>query len=175
MGDQHRRLALDEVGKAKEDLVFSAGVEGGGRLVEDEQLGIAHVGAGQRDFLPLAAGEVHAFGKALPEHLLVAFRQFCHYRIRQALRGGRLDHGHIGHLFDVADGNVFPGLQLEADIVLKNDAYIVAQALQVVIPDINPVDEDAPPGGFVQAGEQFDQGGLAGAIFSHQGELFASL
>ena len=37
-----------------------ARVEGRRGLVEDQQLGVAHVGAGDGDLLPLAAGEVDA-------------------------------------------------------------------------------------------------------------------
>src|SRR2546422_8479544 len=38
-----------ELGEPQEHLVLGAGVERGRRLVEDEHLGVAHVGAPQRD------------------------------------------------------------------------------------------------------------------------------
>ena len=61
-----RGPAAAEVAEALEHLVFGAGVERGGRLVEDEHLGVAHVGAGDGDLLPLAAGEVAPSLKRLP-------------------------------------------------------------------------------------------------------------
>jgi hypothetical protein len=39
------RFAFGEVGEALENLMLGAGVEGGGGLVEDEELGVAHVSA----------------------------------------------------------------------------------------------------------------------------------
>ena len=56
MGDQYRRLAFAQLLEAAEHLVLGAGVEGGGGLVEDQHLGLAHVGAGDRYLLPFAAG-----------------------------------------------------------------------------------------------------------------------
>ena len=50
-----------ERAEALEDGVLGLGVERGGRLVEDEDVGLlAHEGARERDLLPLAAGELDA-------------------------------------------------------------------------------------------------------------------
>ena len=46
--------------EALEHLELGARVERGGRLVEDQHLRVAHVGARDGDLLPLAAGEVDA-------------------------------------------------------------------------------------------------------------------
>ena len=60
--------------EALEHLELGARVEGRGRLVEDQHLRVAHVGAGDRDLLPFAAGEVDAGPEALADHLVVTRR-----------------------------------------------------------------------------------------------------
>src|SRR4029077_11022507 len=55
--DENRGLAVRELLEALEDLVLGAGVQRGGGLVENEDLRVAHVGAGDGDLLPFAAGE----------------------------------------------------------------------------------------------------------------------
>jgi hypothetical protein len=44
-------------------VVFGAGVQGGGGLVEDDEGGVVEEGAGERDALPLADGQVVAAGE----------------------------------------------------------------------------------------------------------------
>ena len=45
VGDEHGGLAFGEFGEALEHLVLGAGVQGGGGLVQNQQLRIPHVGA----------------------------------------------------------------------------------------------------------------------------------
>ena len=72
MGNQQGRLAAREFGKALEDFVFGPRVERRGRLVEDQHVGVAHRGAGDRDLLPLAAGQFEAGLEAPSDQLVVA-------------------------------------------------------------------------------------------------------
>src|SRR5205085_12335423 len=58
MRDQDRHSSARELREALEDFVLGARVERGGRLVEDEKLGVAHISPGQRELLPFAAVEV---------------------------------------------------------------------------------------------------------------------
>src|ERR1700676_3917100 len=58
--DQQRHLAFGEFGEALEYFVLGARVERGGRLVQDEQLRVAEIGASQRQALPFATGQIHA-------------------------------------------------------------------------------------------------------------------
>src|SRR5687768_3532364 len=60
-------------------------------LVEDEQLRVAHIGAGNGDFLPFAAGELDAFAEALADDLVVAVRQATDHVIREAALRGLFD------------------------------------------------------------------------------------
>jgi hypothetical protein len=70
--DEDRRPAGAELLEALEHLELGPRVEGGRGLVQDQQLRVAHVGARDRDLLPLAAGEVHALAEALADDLVVA-------------------------------------------------------------------------------------------------------
>ena len=65
---------LPSVSSAKRSKTshFAARIEGGGGLVENEQLRVAKVGAGQRQLLPFAAGEIDAAFEAPAQHLVVA-------------------------------------------------------------------------------------------------------
>ena len=70
--DQHRGLAARQLLEALEHLELGARVERRRRLVEDQHLRVAHVGARDRDLLPFAAGQVDAGAEALADHLVVA-------------------------------------------------------------------------------------------------------
>ncbi len=54
VGNEDGRAALGEFREALKDFVLGAGVEAGCGLVENQNLGIAHVRAPQGDLLPLA-------------------------------------------------------------------------------------------------------------------------
>jgi hypothetical protein len=72
MRDQHRHAVASEVGKAVEDFELGARVECGSGFVKNQQLRIAHIGAGERELLPFAAGEIDAAFESATEHLLEA-------------------------------------------------------------------------------------------------------
>ena len=56
VADQKGSLAYDYLAEPLEELVFSLGIEGSGRLVQYHQAGVADESAGQAHLLPLAAG-----------------------------------------------------------------------------------------------------------------------
>ena len=64
-GEEHRAAAAPEVVDDLPDLEARLRVEAGGGLVEEEQLGVADEGAGERQPLLLAAGELLDAGVAL--------------------------------------------------------------------------------------------------------------
>ena len=85
--DQHDGLAAAELLEALEHFVLGARIERGGRLVEDQQLRVAHVGARDGDLLPFAAGKIDAGAKALAEQLVVLLGQLADDFIGQAALG----------------------------------------------------------------------------------------
>src|SRR5688500_16509799 len=92
--DKERHLALRQFGKALEYLVFRAGIERGGRLVEDQQLRVSKVGAGELNLWARSAGRVRAgFGWPI-EQLLIVFRQLADDSVGEALLSGEMDIVH---------------------------------------------------------------------------------
>ena len=150
MADEHGRFALGKLGKALENLVLGAGVEGGRGLVEDEQLGIPHVGAAKGNFLPLAAAQVDAAVEAAANHLVVAAGQLGDYSIGQTLLGGGFDAALVLALFDAAHGQVLAGRQLEAHEILEDDPNFLAQLGGVVLAQVVAIEQDAALAGVVQ-------------------------
>ena len=71
MRDEEGRLTFREFCKAREHLIFAAGIERSGWFIKDENLSVSQVSASQRKSLPLATGDIHAFVKAPPEHLFI--------------------------------------------------------------------------------------------------------
>ena len=69
--NKERHLPRGEFGKALENLELAACVERGRGLVKNQKLRIAQVGPGQRNFLPLSAGKIHAGFEASAQHLIV--------------------------------------------------------------------------------------------------------
>ncbi len=67
MGDQDRRLPLDQGRKALKDLILRPGVQRGGRLVQDQELGIPHIGPGKTDLLPLSATQIDGTREPPPQ------------------------------------------------------------------------------------------------------------
>ena len=73
VGDEDGGAALHDLAQAGEDLLFGVGVDGGERVVEDEDARVADEGAGDGGALLLAAGEGDA---ALADHGVEAAREF---------------------------------------------------------------------------------------------------
>ena len=65
-------LPCGEPADVLEDLPLGLGVEGAGRLVEDEDLRVAHEGARQGDLLPLADAQLLAVLEPLAQDRVVA-------------------------------------------------------------------------------------------------------
>ena len=70
--DEDRRLTFAQLLEPVEHLEFGTRVQRRRRLVEDQHVGFAHIGARDRDLLPFAAGEFDAVPEALADHLLIA-------------------------------------------------------------------------------------------------------
>lgn len=170
VGDEDGHAVAGEFGETEEDVVFGAGVEGGGGLVEDDELGVAHVGAGEGDFLPLAGGEVGAAVEAPAEHVVVAAGELGGDGVGEGFFGGVTDAGEVVEGVDVAEADVFLEEHVVTHVVLEDDADLAAQGVDGIVAEIDTVEEDDAVVGIVEAGEEFDEGGFAGAVFADKGE-----
>ena len=175
VGDQHRRLAGAQLLEAPEHLVFGTGVESGGRLVEDQHLGLAHVGAGDGDLLPFAAGQLDAVLEALADHLVVAAGQARDHLVGLAAVGGPRDAFVVGARRDPADRDIVAGRQVVADEVLEDDAHAAAQFVEPVVAQVASVEQDAALVGVVEPRQQLHQRGLARAVLADQRHHLAGL
>ena len=148
-------------GKAREgflDFCFAFGVEGGGGLVQQQDRRIAQDGAGERDALALAAGEVSA-------HLAGGRVIAAWHREDELMRvggsGGRLDFGAAGVKApkrDVAGDRV-----VKQRRVLRDERHVAAQALAGHVAHIETVDTDAAGRVVVEAHEQVEHSRFARA------------
>src|SRR5690606_963482 len=145
-------------------------VERRGRFVEDQHVGLAHVGARDRDLLPFAAGQVHALAEALADELVVAVRQLRDDLVGEALRGRALDARTVVAGIDAADRDVLGRTQVVAHEILEDHADVVAQFVEVVVAKIPAIEQDAALIRAVQPREELDHGGLARAMLADQGE-----
>src|ERR1017187_6322909 len=140
------------------DFEAGLGVEAGRGLVEKEHLRVVEQGQRQGEPLLLPAGEFAVLGVALlPE--LQALQELV------AIHGAGVEgveelHGLVDLDFLLEVG----GLQADADAVLELAGLHLGIAAE---------DADASAGAGAQAFEDFDSGGLTGAIGAEQAEDFA--
>ncbi len=120
VGDHDHGAVLHVAGQSLVDQPLALHVDLAGGLVEDQDFGIAEEGAGQRDPLPLAAGEPEAVGA---DHGPVALGKLGDELVGMGLAGGRLDllvGGVPAAIADVVEDvlTALPGVK--ADLVLAN-------------------------------------------------------
>ena len=99
-----------------------SGIERAGRFVQDQDAGIVDQGAGDRQPLALAAGEV---GRALLDHRFVAVRQTLDELGGACQPGGvhRVGQGQAG----TAGQDVFRDGAAEQEVFLQHDAKVATQ------------------------------------------------
>ncbi|SCE47781.1 hypothetical protein GA0115253_105726 [Streptomyces sp. Termitarium-T10T-6] len=150
------------------DLVLDAGVDGGGRVVEEEEPGVGEDGAGEGDALALAAGEGEP---VLADGGVVAVRQVGDEPVGLGGAGGRLDLllGGVGE----AVGDVGADGVGEEEAVLGDEPDGGAQGGLGQLADVVAADEDGPVGDVVEAGQQERDGGLAAAGGADDGDGLA--
>ena len=117
--------------------------------------------------MPLAPRQLDPIGKALADHLVIARGQLVDHPVGKGAFGGGLDPGAVVAGLDPADGDIVGGGHVVADEILKDHAHRRAQAGQVIVAQVAAIQQDAALVGVVKAGQQFDQGGFARAVFAH--------
>ena len=177
VGPLYRRQAVgDDDGGATDHRGFERalhqalgfGVERAGGFVQQQQRRILEQGARDRDALALAARQAHP---ALAQERGIALRQ----ALDEIVGGGHLRRGdHLvvaGVRAAVAD--VFHGVEREDHGILRHDADRAAQRLQRQVTHVHAVEADAAGLRIVEAQQQLEQGGLAGAGRADHGHRLA--
>ena len=106
MRDQDGRFAVTEFLEALEYFKLGACVQRRRRFVEDQHGRFAHIGAGDRDFLPFPTGKLDTVLEPFADHLLIASWQSADHLVGLAAprraydagvvaAGGNFSHGDI--------------------------------------------------------------------------------
>src|SRR5260370_767001 len=173
--DQHRHPTLRQLRESQEPLVLGAGVERGGRLVEDQHLRIPHVRASERDLLPLTARELDAAVEAPAKHLVVAARDPSGDRVRQAAACRFAHAGVVVQRLHLAHPHVLPQDEVVAHEVLEDDPDVLAQTSEVVRTEVHAVEQQAALIRVVQPRQQLHQCGLPRPVLPYQRDALVRL
>src|SRR5450631_4475530 len=129
--------AAHDVAQVIEDLVFGVGVDAGERVVEDQNLGIANQGAGNRRALLLSAGERDA---AFSHHRIVAFGKTLDVDCNVG-RVGRVVNLLVGGGVD-SQGDVLADAVAEQESFLGHESNVLAQRCDGIISNRTAIDQN---------------------------------
>jgi hypothetical protein len=156
VGDEDGGAVAHDLAQAGEDALLGVGVDGGERVVEDEDTGVADDGAGDCGALLLAAGEGDA---ALTDLGLETVGELEDFGGDVGRGGGVEDLGWGG--VGSAEGDVLRDGVGEEKGLLGNEADGSAEMVEGVLADGVAIDEDGARRRVVQARDEADEGGLA--------------
>ncbi len=163
--DDDYGAALFETLQCVDDRGLGLRVHRARGLVQDQHGTVLQERARQRDALPLASRELRA---ALPDLSVVAPGQ----PRDELVRVGRLGRGDDLVAARTRRGvcDVVGDAEREQDRLLQDHGELAAQVRELVRPQVDVVEQDLPLGRIVEAGEQADERGLAGAGGPHYAE-----
>lgn len=168
MRDQNRGLPSAEIPEPLKDLIFRASVESGGRLIQDEHLGIPHVSPRNGDLLPFAPGEIRPLLKPLAERLVIAAGQPLDDAISEAALRRLLDPAAIIGSLNMARPNILAGGELKPHEILKDHADVAPQVGQIVFAQIIAIEKDLSLRWVVEAGKKLHNRGLARPVLANE-------
>src|SRR5207249_1436054 len=83
------------------------------------------------------ARKIDASVKPAPEHLFIFTVELCDHFVGHSLLCGQAKQGQIFYFLDAPYGDVFPGGHFIAHEVLKDDANVTIQVLQIVLAQVD--------------------------------------
>jgi len=166
VGDDEAGAPLHQILHAFLDQDLSAGVDRRGRLIQDQDLRIAQEGAGDRQQLLLALGDVGGF---LVDFRLVAVFQGADEVVHIGGVGSGDDFLVAGSGLAVAD--VVHDRSGEQPGVLQDHAEAVAQVVAREAAGVDAVHVDGAAVELIEAHQQLDDRGLAGPGRTDDGHL----
>src|SRR5450756_302632 len=166
--DEHHGPAPGHLADALEDRPFRDGIERAGRLVEDEDAGVAEEGPRQGHLLPLADAQLLTLLEPLAQHRVVAGGEAADDFVGAGLSRRRHDAGIVRRPVDVADPDVLARRELVLGVVLEDHAHLAAQVAGRELAQVDAVDRDRPGLRAVEPAEELHECGLAGAVRAHQ-------
>jgi len=163
VSDDQRRPAFHRLAQAEPDPTFRGRVHRSGCVVEDQDARVDGDRPGDREPLPLAAGQRDP---ALADHRVEALRQAFDELVRL---------GKPGHVLDFfvaqargAEGDVLADRGREEERVLGDRADLTPERAELHVPHIGAVDRDASGSDVVEARHERGQRRLARARVSDQ-------
>src|SRR3984957_4077783 len=175
MRDQDGGLAVAEFFESLEHFKLGASIKRRGRLVENQHARFAHIGPGDRNFLPFATGKFHTVLKSLANHLLIAGRQSFNYLVSLAARRRTFDAVLIVAGGNFSNRDIVASAEIVTNEILEDDAHITAQGVEVIFAQVVAIQQDTTFVWIVKAREKFNQCGLSCAILSDEREYFAGM
>src|SRR5437773_6107325 len=158
MRDGDDGAALHEPLQALDHQAFGLGVQRCGWFVENEDGRVANDGAGDADALALAPRERQP---ALADKGAIAAGHCSDEVMRVGELGGFDDFLFGGSGPPISD--VLAYRSPEQHRLLQNETDLSAKRSLAVVPDVDPVDHDAPCVGVIEARDEPHDGGLATA------------
>ena len=151
------------------DQTFRLVVQCRGGFIEDEDRRIFVNGAGNRQSLALATGQLVG---VVSQHRVHALRQLAHMGPQIGCFQALLDAFTVSAH---AQANIGRQGVVEHDHVLTDHGNLLTQAAQSPVLHGHLVDQDLPFCGVQKAGQKLDECGLASARAADQGHCFAGL
>src|SRR6266436_4809355 len=158
MRNQNGGAAFHDSAESGEDVLLGLRVNGGKRIVEDKDAGIADNGAGNGGALLLPAGEGDA---AFADHGFVGLGEAHHLSV-QAGNFGCLADARVVKLRQ-AEGDVAAHGLAEQVSVLRNETNGLAQGGERPLADGTAIDQKRIVGGLPEARDESGESGFATA------------
>ena len=175
MGDeQHRQMqAFLQLLQQVDDLCLHGDVQGGDRLVRDEQLGLQGQRAGDADALALAAGKFTGAALCGVRRKAHHLQQSRHTGVHFVLRA------HMMHLQYFFEHGAHAHARVQRGVwVLKYHLHAAARGLQAFAfqrGEIHAVQRHSSGVRVVNADDGFGQRAFAAAAFAHKAQAFAGV
>ena len=164
VGDDEDCLTPDHFGNGLVHLLLILRIHEGGGLVQHHDRGVFQDRPGQRDALPLPAGEHFA---PVPGHGVDAILQPG--KELPALGLLRRSQNLLIRGLRTAQADVLQQAHVEQELLLGHIGDLVVEGLHAHLPDVLAAHADAPAGHIIVVDQELCQGGLAAARLSHQG------
>src|SRR5580698_6828826 len=132
MRDQDGGFTTTELLESLEHFKLGASIQRRRRFVENQHGRFAHIGPGDRNFLPFATGKLHTVLESLANHLPIAGRQSFNYLVSLAARRRTFDASVVAAGDNFANCDVVASAEIITNEILENDAHITAQGVEIV-------------------------------------------
>src|SRR5258707_5354403 len=126
MRDQDGRFAVTEFLETLEYFKLGASIQRRRRFVEDQHGRFAHIGAGDRDFLPFPTGKLDTVLESFADHLLIASWQSADHLVGLAAPRRAYDTSVVAAGSNFSHGDIIARAEIVANEILEDDAHVAA-------------------------------------------------